>query len=142
MNFHPEERALLGRLADVLIPAGENFPSASQAGVSAEGLDQVLVYRPDLAAPLRKILSLVTDLPPAKVVAQLKASHPELFAALTDFVPGAYFLNPQVRTQLSYRGQAAHPLPADAEDLEGELLRPVIDRGPIYRVRPQRETGS
>src|SRR5258708_7546769 len=101
MSFDADERGVLGGLADVLIPAGNGFPSASQAGVAAGGLDEALTYRPDLAASLKKILALVLGLTAAKAVAQLEASHPELFGALTDFVPGAYFLNPQVRAKLS-----------------------------------------
>ena len=34
MTFDDQDRALLAQLADVLIPAGENMPSASQAGVA------------------------------------------------------------------------------------------------------------
>src|SRR6266540_1365323 len=52
MTFDPKEKALLGALADVLIPAGEGFPSASEAGVAAEGLENILSFRPDLAAGL------------------------------------------------------------------------------------------
>jgi hypothetical protein len=39
MTFDASERTVLAGLADVLIPAGEGFPSASQAGVAGEGLD-------------------------------------------------------------------------------------------------------
>jgi hypothetical protein len=39
MIFDEAERSIL---ADVLIPASAGFLSASQAGVAAEGLDQVL----------------------------------------------------------------------------------------------------
>ena len=55
MSFDSEERAVLAGLADVLIPAGEGFPSASDAGVAREGLDQVLAFRPDLADGLERL---------------------------------------------------------------------------------------
>ena len=43
MTFDPTERAVLAGLADVLIPAGEGgFPSASEAGVAGQVLDEVL----------------------------------------------------------------------------------------------------
>ncbi|MCI0738061.1 MAG: gluconate 2-dehydrogenase subunit 3 family protein, partial [Gemmataceae bacterium] len=56
MNFDAQERALLGQLADVLIPAGEGMPSASEAGVAAEGLDAVVAVRPDLIECLKTVL--------------------------------------------------------------------------------------
>jgi hypothetical protein len=138
--FDAAERAVLGQLADVLIPAADGFPSASQAGVTGEKLDEVLTVRPDLAGPLKKMVSLVEGLHPVKAVAKLEASHPDLFGALTDFVPGAYFLNPTVRAKLAYEGQAAVPIPSPPDHVESELLRPVIDRGPIYRVPPRGES--
>ena len=57
MTFDEDERAILASLADVLIPAGDGFPSASEAGVAGEGLDQVLAFRPDLATALKSILA-------------------------------------------------------------------------------------
>ena len=51
MTFDSNERAVLAALADVLIPAAEGFPAASQAGVAGGGLDAVLSFRPDLAPP-------------------------------------------------------------------------------------------
>ena len=52
MALSDEQRAQLGAIADELIPAGSGMPSASEAGVAGEFLDEVLAARPDLAAPL------------------------------------------------------------------------------------------
>ena len=59
MALSDEQRAQLGAIADELIPAGSGMPSASEAGVAGEFLDEVLVARPDLAAPLEVALEQV-----------------------------------------------------------------------------------
>src|SRR5215510_14382041 len=107
MTFDTNERAVLAGLADVLIPSGQEFPSASEADVAGEGLDQVLSFRPDLAAGLKQVLASARGRPPAEVVAELQKTDPAGFGILAELVPGAYFLNPHVREQLGYQGQGS-----------------------------------
>jgi len=136
MSFDANERALLAALADVLIPAGEGFPSASQAGVAGDGLDQVLSFRPDLADGLKKVLTAARDHAPAEAIAELQRNDPIGFGVLADLVPGAYFLNPQVRARLGYHGQGPRPIDPRPDYLDEGLLQGVLDRGPIYRPTP------
>ena len=136
MNFDAQERAVLERLADVVIPAGEGFPSASQAGVAQAGLDQVLTFRPDLAAGLKEVLGFAAGRPADEVIADLRRHDPNGFGVLTEAVSGAYFLHPQVREKLGYEGQRQRPIDPDANDIDPTLLKPVVDRGPIYRPTP------
>ena len=126
---------MLADLADVLIPAGEGLPSASEAGVARDGLDQVLSFRPDLADELKRLIAAARRSPPAAFVADLQQTDPAGFALLAELVPGAYFLNPRVREALGYRGQTARPIDPRS-DLDEELLQSVIDRGPIHRPTP------
>ena len=140
MTFDSHQRALLASLADVLIPASEGFPSASEAGVAGQALDQVLVSRPDLAVGLKKLLAQAGTRPAAEFVAQLRASDPMSFGILAELIPGAYFLNPHVRSKLGYHGQGPRPIDPDAEQVEESLLRAVTDRGPIYRPTPGNTT--
>ena len=137
MTFDESERAILARLVDMLIPAGEGFPSASEAGVTGDGLNQVLASRPDLAGTLKSILALARGRDPSDVVAELKKTDPVLFAGLAEFVPGAYFLNEQVRARLNYHGQTPRPIDSRPDYLDDGLLQSVIDRGPIYRPTPK-----
>jgi hypothetical protein len=132
MIFDATERATLGLLADVMIPPGENWLSASAAGVSGEGLDRVLAVRPELAQGLKALLQSARGRAAADVIAELQANHPTAFAVLAEIVPGAYFLNPQVRTAIGYAGQIARPIDLNSDCPDG-LLQSVIDRGPIYR---------
>jgi hypothetical protein len=134
--FDADERAVLAGLADVLIPAGDGFPSASTAGVAGEGLDQLLAARPDLAPDLQKILRLATGRNAADVMAELRATDPASFGVLTEVVPGAYFMNQTVRAALGYAGQTPHPIDPIPDYLDDGVLQSVIDRGPIYRPTP------
>src|SRR6266536_662016 len=140
MTFDANERALLAALADVLIPAGEGFPAASQAGVAGEGLDAVLSFRPDLAGGLKSLLASSRGRPAAEVVADLQKEDPASFGLLAEIVPGAYFLHPQVRALLGYAGQVPHPIDPHPDPLDDGLLQPVLDRGPIYRPTPPGES--
>lgn len=142
MTFAEDERAILASLADVLIPAGDGFPCASEAGVAREGLDQVLAFRPDLGAALRNILAFARARNPHDTIGELKKTEPALFAALAEFVPGAYFLNEQVRTRLNYHGQTARSIDHRPDYLDDGLLQSVIDRGPIYRPTPRQDSRS
>ncbi|PYV22820.1 MAG: hypothetical protein DMG27_17310 [Acidobacteria bacterium] len=137
MTIENKDRSTLAGLADVLIPASAGFPSASQVGVAAEGLDQVLAVRPDLAKPLKVILQSAKGRNPAEVVAQLQDENPASFAALAEIVAGAYFMNPQVRVAIGYHGQVPQPLASRPDHLNDGLLQPVTDRGPIYRPTPR-----
>ncbi len=137
MNFTDEERALLAALAEVLIPAGEGFPSAGEAGVAGEGLDKVLSFRSDLGQPLKELLASARGRSPAEFVASLRQNDPAAFSVLADLVPGAYFLNAGVREKLGYNGQTPRTIDPRPDFLEDGLLQSVIGRGPIYR--PTRE---
>ena len=140
MTFTATERELLAALADVLIPAGEGFPSASQAGVAREGLDQVLSVRPDLEAGLKDLLASAAGQAPAELLSNLPIENPAAFGLLTELVPAAYFLNPEVRTRLSYHGQTARAIDSRPDYLDDGLLQSVIDRGPVYRPTPGEES--
>jgi hypothetical protein len=134
-TFTADQRTTLAALADVLIPAGEGFPSASEAGVAGDGLDKVLSFRPDLGPGLERVLATAGNRPAAEVVAELKRSDPAGFGVLAELVPGAYFLNAQVRARLGYDGQTPRPIDP-APDYE-DLLQSVKERGAIYRPTPR-----
>ncbi len=137
MNLTSAERQLFTALADLLIPAGNGFPSASEAGAADEGLDQLLVVRPDLIDSLKCLLPRAKDRAPAEFLHELQTKDPAAFAVLAEAVPGAYFLNPDVRAKLKYTGQSARPIDPHEDYLDDGLLQSVIDRGPIYRPTPR-----
>ena len=136
MTFDADQRASLATLADVLIPAGDGFPSASQAGVAAEGLDQVVSFQPGIAADLMNVLEQAKARPPAEAVADLQKNDPAAFGVLAELVAGAYFLNPLVRARLGYTGQGPRPIDPHPDYLDDGLLQSVVSRGPVYRPTP------
>ena len=136
MTFDANDRAFLAALADVLIPPGHGFPSASQAGVTAVGLDQVLIFRPDFAAGLKSLLASACGRAPEEFIAEIQQNDPASFGLLAELVPGAYFLNPNVRAQLRYQGQTPRAIDPGSDHLDEGLLQSVIERGPIYRPTP------
>jgi len=142
MSFDADQRAALAALADVLIPAGDGFPSASQAGVAAEGLDQVISFQPGIAAGLMSVLEKSKARPPAEVVVDLQRNEPAAFGVLAEFVAGAYFLNPLVRARLGYAGQGPVPISPHPDYLDDGLLQSVLSRGPVYRPTPGTERGA
>ncbi len=130
------ERAVLAELADVLIPAGPEMPSASEAGVAGEWLDAVLSARPDLVDPLKAILASAGDVPAAEAVERLREGGG--FGVLAEIVPNAYYMNPAIRDRIGYPLQQAVPIDANADDdPEAQaLIASVRARGTIYRPTP------
>jgi choline dehydrogenase-like flavoprotein len=131
LSVTPVERERLAVLADALIPAAEDRPCASQAGVAGALLDQMLALRPDLAAPLRRVLQTpVGD--PATRLAELAAQAPADRGALLLIVAGGYYLEPGVRRAIGYPGQEARPFnPRDFERfVEAGLLDHLLERTP------------
>lgn len=137
MSFDPTLRSVLADLADVLIPAGDGMPSASAAAVAEEGLNRVLAAVPSLGPSLAEVLARVRGREPAEVVASLARTEPAAFGILTEVVAAAYFMNPDVRQAVSYRGQGPTPIDPRVDYMEDGLLESVIQRGPIYRPTPK-----
>ena len=137
MNVSEEDRSLLAALADVLIPAGDKMPSASQASVAGEWLDHVLTARPDLAAGLKDVLEKSRGHDAADAVAALRTGDPAAFGVLSEVVPAAYFMNPHVREAIGYSGQGPRPIDPHPDYLDDGLLESVVSRGPIYRPTPK-----
>jgi len=135
-RFDAADRAVLAALADVLIPRSAGHLSASDAGVAAIGLDRVLESRPDLAAGLATLLATARDRDAAGFVAELRARDPGGFAILAEVVPGAYFLNDEVRARVGWAGSTAKPIDPHPDWLDDGLLDRVLARGRIYRPTP------
>ncbi len=127
-------------VADVLIPAHGEMPSASAAGANREWLERVLSARPDLRPELERILRSLTGEEAAIAVERLQDARPADLEILFTALAGAYFMSSLVRERIGYAGQRAVRLDtATAEaQLQDEmaLTRPVLERGPIYRCVP------
>ena len=139
-SLEERDRAVLGAMADVLIPSGDGMPSASQAGVAGRWLDEVLRVRPDFGPPLAAVIERARGSAAAAAVADLRGKDPAGFGVFAEVVAGAYFLNPEVRKAIGYAGQQKVPIVAEEPpDYEQDgLIASVKARGPIYRPTPHR----
>jgi hypothetical protein len=129
------DREVYARLADQLIPAAPDMPSASQADVPARWIDEALRVRPDLLDDLRAAIRVGSDAAPADAVSVLHAEHPAVFDSLGTLTAGAYFLNPEVRRLIGYPGQVPLPIRDDVDSYFDMLAR-VVERGQVYRSVP------
>ena len=138
VQFDAGRRAILAAVADVLIPKGDGMPSASEAGVAARWLDEVLRLRPDFGPPLATVLDNMKGVDPAASVARVRKDDPAGFGVLAEVVAGGYFLSPEVRSAIGYPGQQSVPIeheqPPDYE--QDGLIASVIARGRVYRPTP------
>jgi len=126
------QRAVFAALGDVLIPAADGMPSASEADPAGRWLDRALAARPDLAPRLASVFAAAAGREPAAEVDRLRSSDPDGFAALATAVAGAYYMNIKVRKRIGYPGQAKNPPYPDEADYylgDGALLAPVLQRG-------------
>lgn len=138
LEIEAESRQRFGAIADVLIPAAEGMPSASEVGVPGRWLDRLLEVRPELGPRLLQLLAAVGADPVAYAESALAAGTAEIEELLA-IATQAYYMSPKVRKRLRYPGQKGRPVRPDEADyyLRDGLLDPVIERGPIYRQVPR-----
>lgn len=125
------QRERLALLADVLLPAHERLPSASEIGVAGALADKVLALRPDIAEPLARLLSQPFSDASSRVTEIKKASGAD-YRTLILAVAGGYYLHPKARAAVGYPGQLSKPFnPRLFEDVVSEgLLDHVVEREP------------
>jgi hypothetical protein len=131
-------RRKLARLADALIPAADEYLSASEAGVAGPLLDEILAMRPDIRSDVAHALKNVGDKDPHRALDGLHKASPRLFELLTATVVAAYFMHPDVRRRLDHMEgrSASEPSQNEFDDKDRDLLEPVRRRGYIYRRVP------
>lgn len=130
------DREVYGQLADQLIPASPDMPSATQAEVSSRWIDEALRIRPDLFGDMRLAIEVGTESGAAEAVALLHAEHPDVFDSLGTLTAGAYFLSPEVRRLIGYAGQVSIPIRDDVDSYI-DMLANVVERGQVYRSVPE-----
>lgn len=131
------ERAALGEIADVLIPAQGTLPRGSEAPGFQDALTRALRARVEsLGAVLAAASAVVgSDRGTNGALRALATEDPRTFQVLTAVVAGAYLIIPEVRAEIGYPGQERKFARFDesAEELMNGILDPVIERGPIYQ---------
>ncbi|GGU47195.1 hypothetical protein [Nocardioides albus] len=132
-----EERATLSVIADLLIPAGQGMPAASQAGVAGDGIDEVGTLRPDLVQAAKMVTGQFADAAPSDLD-ELRELAKDHFAPLSELLASAYFLRPEVADAIGYRQRIEIPLDSEAtrEAEFSDLVAPVLGRGNVWRTTP------
>lgn len=121
------QRSVLSTIADLLIPATDEMPSATDAGVPENLIDMVLGYREDLVAAFLDALTACSGKDPSKALDELSGNSPEKFEALSLLISAAYFQSAKVKAALNY-----DPAPRavnDDVDTYIDMLADVVDRG-------------
>ena len=131
-----EQRAVLDRLGDALIPASDGMPAWSEVEHSEKWLERALAARADLFERLVSALDAVKDLGPLAAVRHLHSSDQDGFRAVATIVSGAYYINMKVWRRIGYPGQGGRlPFPDEFEhDIRDDLLAPVLASDPAPRV--------
>jgi hypothetical protein len=128
------ERATLSAIADRLIPAAHDMPSAADV-LGDDRLRFVLNARPDLVAPLRVALRPELGNDVGARLDALARDEPSMLEAVQLTIVAGYYTDRRVRELIGYPGQEALELrsweyPAY---LEEGLIDAVIARGPVWR---------
>jgi hypothetical protein len=128
------ELATLAAIADLLIPAADDMPSAADV-VGEDRVRFVLTARPDLADPVRAALRTELGDDPQDRLDRLAKDEPANLGALQLTIVGGYYTDRHVRELIGYPGQMALTLrsweyPAYLE--EGHIDA-VLARGPSWR---------
>jgi len=138
-EIDPALRATFRAIADVLIPAAEGMPAASEVGVHEAPFDRIIALRPDLTERLLRGLRAAVNHPAEEAARRLNAEDPDALSAIGLVASAAYYMQPRVRELIGYPGQESRPGNPDEvpEYVSNGMLQQVIDRGPIYRPTPK-----
>ena len=133
MTHHDDSwRSCFSALADTLVPAGSEMPSATDVDVAGTLIERALAFRQDLAAAFESAVDRCRDRPAYEAIDDLARLHPDEFAALSLLTAGAYYLSPMVRARLGYHGGQPRPAHDDVATYV-DMLESVVERGPLYR---------
>ncbi|MBI1386582.1 MAG: hypothetical protein GC150_16870 [Rhizobiales bacterium] len=136
----PSQRATLAGLAALIAPAHSAMPGADELALSGAPTDAVLAARPDLLAPLSRLLEKLAGTAPEAALERIEAEQPGELTLLMQVVAGAYYLDRRVQAALAYNGQQALSLPRDGFGAE-ELVMEMMERPAMYRDAGSSDAG-
>ncbi|MCX4816495.1 hypothetical protein OG601_38470 [Streptomyces sp. NBC_01239] len=143
MSLTSAQSATLLALAAAVIPAGASEPAADAVLADGHWLGRAFAAEPRLEALVAHACDRLRDQDPLPALRSLASRHPAEFDALTTAVTGAYYMAPEVRAAIGYPGQIRRPaaLTEAADDLEDDLIAPLLASGPRYRPTPEAPAG-
>jgi choline dehydrogenase-like flavoprotein len=120
-------RKRLNAVAEVVIPAGEGMPSASEVDVAGNLLDRVSALLPELAENLSRVFDRHVE-DPEEWLKGMSAADPEGYRSVLLAIAASYYLDDEVRRRIGYPGQPSMPVRANElpEYVAEDLLEQVI----------------
>lgn len=135
--YTEEERALLTRLCELMIPAGGDRPSAADPELFKDILSRLstheLVLRPALAVLATLSLEKLAADDQVALINQHRETHSVFFQIFESQVIQAYYANSLVLTSLGVNAPSPYPGGYDVRETDWSLLDPVRGREPFYR---------
>ncbi len=140
-TFGAAQRESLRSLADLMIPAEEDLPSAADPAILAGIVDR-LSERPDVVNDALALIdanassAAFAALPPAErlaVVSRLRAERPTFVALFESTVAACYYRDDRVLRSLGLPARAPFPEGNAVEPTDWSMLGPVRARQPFYR---------
>ena len=134
-----ELRAVFIAVADVLIPADGEMPTASAVDVGGPALDRILSLRHDLKEDFFRGIRSIAGKDPLIAARTLNSDDPRALATIGLVASAAYYISPKIRKLINYPGQEKRTFDADEtpDYVRNGMLQQVIDRGPIFRPTPK-----
>ena len=136
--FTPQERDILGALADTLVPASEDgvMPSAGELDVAAYVAANAADFLPELAEILAEFDAGFTDEPLTMRYERVKAfseARPESFHRLLAEVYGCYYQDVRVLEGIGVGAGPPFPRGNTVEAGDLSLLDPVMESSTNWR---------
>ena len=137
-TYTEDERALLTRLCDLMIPAGKGRPSAADPELFNDILSRLstheAVLKPALAILATLALEKLTASEQVTLINQHRQAYATFFQVFESQVIQAYYANSAVLTSLGVNAPSPYPGGYDVEETDWSLLDPVRGREPFYRI--------
>ena len=137
-TYTEDQRALLNRLCDLMIPAGEDRPSAADPELFKDILSRLSthesVLKPALAILATLTLEKLAASEQVTLINQHREAYPAFFQIFESQVIQAYYANSVVLTSLGVNAPSPYPGGYDVEETDWSLLDPVRGREPFYRI--------
>ena len=137
-TYTEDQRALLNRLCDLMIPAGEDRPSAADPELFKDILSRLSphesVLKPALAILATLTLEKLAASEQVTLINQYREAYPAFFQIFESQVIQVYYANSVVLTSLGVDTPSPYPIGYDVEETDWSLLDPARGREPFYRI--------
>ena len=137
-TYSEDERLLLTRLCNLMIPARQDRPSAADPELFKEILSRLSTHASVLKPALASLATLALEKLAANeqvtLINQYREGYPLFFQIFESQVIQAYYANSAVLTSLGVNAPSPYPGGYDVEETNWSLLDPVKGRAPFYRI--------